>query len=127
MLSEQIRDQIYDVQDALQKAQALCRATCSGFTQALASAVHQYAAAGMDDFTADPWWVSMTSYFRASLWLFAAAPQVPKRCLASRDEEDTTGRQHVLDVHILEVLASDAGCKEYIEVRLTDITSSLCV
>lgn len=76
----------------------------------------QYAANGVEDFSLDPWWVSMTSFFRASLWLFAAAPRVPRRCLPDRDE--ASGIQHVLDVDELEVLAADAGYKENIEVRL---------
>lgn len=58
----------------------------------------------------------MTSYFKASLWLFAAAPHVPERCLPLREEDPTGGNQVVLDVNALDALASNAGCKEHVEV-----------
>lgn len=114
LAQEMVNKQRVNVRDMLSEAQAVCRATCSGFVQALANAAPQYAANGIEDFALDPWWVSMTSYLRASLWLFAAAPRVPRKCLPDQDEE--SGIQHVLDIDELEVMAADAGCKEYIEV-----------
>lgn len=59
----------------------------------------------------------MTSYLKASLWLFAAAPHVPERCLSSPEEDPTDRSRVVLDVDTLDALASTAGCKEYMEVQ----------
>lgn len=56
----------------------------------------------------------MTSYFKASLWLFAAVPGVPMRYLA--DEDGDTGKQRILDANEVEDLASTAGCHEHVEV-----------
>lgn len=56
----------------------------------------------------------MTSYFKASLWLFAAVPGVPMRYLA--DEDGGTGKQRILDANEVEDLASTAGCQEHVEV-----------
>lgn len=58
----------------------------------------------------------MTSYFKASLWLFAAVPGVPMRHLAE-ESGDGTGKQRILDADEVEVLASSAGCQEHVEVR----------
>ena len=115
-LSGEIRDQEEVVRDSVQQARTLCTTTVSSFVQALANALPQYAANGMTDFSADPWWVSMTSYFKASLWLFAAVPGVPMRYLA--DEDGGTGKQRILDANEVEALASTAGCQEHVEVCL---------
>lgn len=58
----------------------------------------------------------MTSYFKASLWLFAAVPGVPIRHLAEEDGEGI-GKQRILEASEVETLASSAGCQEYVEVR----------
>lgn len=110
---------MFVVRDALQAARDLYVTTCDGFCRALASALPQYEANGIVDFTTDPWWVSMTSYLKASLWLFAAAPHVPERCLSSPKEEPADLSRVVLDVDTLDALASNAGCKEYVEVQYT--------
>lgn len=110
-----MKDQQDVVRDAVQQARALCTTTISSFVQALANALPQYAANGITDFLADPWWVSMTSYFKASLWLFAAVPGVPLRRLAE-DYGDGTGKQRILDANEVEALVSSAGCQEYVGV-----------
>lgn len=61
----------------------------------------------------------MTSYLKASLWLFAAVPSVPSRHLA--DGADAGGSQRVFDPVKVETLASAAGCREYVEVRAHDL------
>lgn len=55
----------------------------------------------------------MTSYFKASLWLFAAVPAVPIHLV---DENEGIGMQRILDANEVEVLASTAGCLEHVEV-----------
>lgn len=57
----------------------------------------------------------MTSYFKASLWLFAAVPSVPMRHLAEEDGGGI-GKKRILDATEVEVLASSAGCQENVEV-----------
>ena len=56
----------------------------------------------------------MTSYLKASLWLFAAAPGVPQRHLA--DDVLETENLRILDVNEIDILASDMGCREHVEV-----------
>lgn len=112
--SNKTRDQRDVVRESFDQARALCTATVSGFVQALANALPQYAANGIGDFSADPWWTSMTSYLKASLWLFAAVPGVPTRYLS--DEEDVTGNLFILRADEVEVLASTAGCRAHVEV-----------
>lgn len=112
----EIKDQQEIVRDSVQQARTLCTTTVSSFVQALANALPQYAANGITDFSADPWWVSMTSYFKASLWLFAAVPGVPIRHL-DEDDGEGTGKQRILEASEVEALVSSAGCQEYVEVR----------
>lgn len=113
----EINDQKGIVRDSVHQARTLCTTTVSSFLQALANALPQYAANGITDFSADPWWVSMTSYFKASLWLFAAVPGVPMRHLADEDGDGSgSGKQRILDANEVEVLAMSAGCQEYVEV-----------
>lgn len=111
---DKIRNQQEVVRDSVQQARALCTVAVSGFVQALASAIPQYEANGIADFSADPWWVSMTSYFKASLWLLAAVPGVPVRHLAV--EDGGIGKQRILNADEVEALASSAGCLEHVEV-----------
>ncbi|CAM9489980.1 unnamed protein product [Scytosiphon promiscuus] len=118
-VSEKIRNQKQFVQDSVQQARALCTVAVSGFVQAIASAIPQYEANGITDFSADPWWVSMTSYFKASLWLFAAVPGVPMRYLV--DEDGDIGEQRILNADEVEALASSAGCLEHVEAIVEDL------
>lgn len=111
---DKIREQQEIVRDSVQQARTLCTVAVSGFVQALASAIPQYEANGIADFSADPWWVSMTSYFKASLWLFAAVPGVPARHLY--DEDGGVGNQRILNADEVEALASSTGCLEHVEV-----------
>lgn len=114
--SERKKDQRRTVQDAVDQARALCTLTVFSFTQALANALPQYAANGILEFSADPWWVCMTSYFKASMWLFAAVPGVPRRFLD--DEGDGSDKQRILDPNEIEEMASSAGCRQHVEVSL---------
>lgn len=122
--SSEINDQRDAVRDSVQQARTLCTITVSSFVQALANALPQYEANGISDFSADPWWVSMTSYFKASLWLFAAVPVVP---IHLTDENDGNGMRRVLDANEVEVLASTAGCREHVEVRACEGSLRLVV
>lgn len=112
--SSRTRDQRRAVQDSVDQARALCTLTAYSFVQALANALPQYAANGIVEFSADPWWVCMTSYFKASMWLFAAVPSVPTRFLDG--EGDGGDGQRILDASEVEELASSAGCREHVEV-----------
>lgn len=85
----------------------MCTITLTGFLEALANALPQYQANGVTDFLSDPWWVSMTSYLKASLWLFAAIPGV---------KHHLSDGQGVLDINEFDLLASEAGCRDYVEV-----------
>ncbi|CAM9524584.1 unnamed protein product, partial [Laminaria digitata] len=114
--SSRMTDQRRAVQDSVDQARALCTLTAYSFVQALANALPQYAANGMAEFSADPWWVCMTSYFKASMWLFAAVPSVPRRFLDG--ESDGGDGQRILDASEVEELASSAGCREHVEVSL---------
>lgn len=121
-MSNDIEDQRDDVREAVRQASALCTATVFSFVQALANALPQYAANGMTDFSADPWWVSMTSYLKGSLSLFSALPGVPARyfsAAADEGEEEVVEEeeQRVLTASEVEELASAAGCLEHVEVR----------
>lgn len=109
-------DERYALRDSVDQARTLCTLTVSGFVQALANALLQYEANGITNFSADPWWVSMTSYFKASLWLFAAVPGVPRHFLSN--EMHGSGRQLILTANEVEVLASAAGCREHVEVSV---------
>eukprot|EP00752_Nemacystus_decipiens_P006113 g5514.t1 len=115
---DEIKDQQGIVRDSVQQARTLCTTTVSSFVQALANALPQYEANGIADFSADPWWISMTSYFKASLWLFAAVPGVPMRHLA---DDERSGKQRILEATEVEALASSAGCQEYVEVIIMDL------
>lgn len=106
----------------MDQARTICTATISGFVQALAGALPQYAANGVVDFSADPWWVSMTSYMKASLWLFAAIPSLPKLPFP---DDGNVGRKLILDAHEVEALASTAGCREQVEVSRRGVLSWL--
>ena len=96
------------MQDSVDQARALCTLTACSFVQALANALPQYAANGIVEFSADPWWVCMTSYFKASMWLFAAVPSVSTRFLYGEGDEGDV--QRILDASEVEELASSAGC-----------------
>lgn len=120
--SNKTRDQRDVVRESFDQARALCTATVSGFVQALANALPQYAANGIGDFSADPWWISMTSYLKASLWLFAAVPGVPTHYLS--DEEDVSGSLFILRADEVEVLASTAGCRAHVEVGIASLFPS---
>lgn len=121
--SDRKKDQRRIVQDAVDQARALCTLTVFSFTQALANALPQYAANGIMEFSADPWWVCMTSYFKASMWLFAAVPGVPRRLLD--DEGDGGDKQRILDPNEIEEMASSAGCRQHVEVSLQFSTRSI--
>lgn len=121
--SNKTRDQQEIVRDSFDEARALCTATVSGFVQALANALPQYAANGIGDFSADPWWISMTSYLKASLWLFAAVPGVPTRYFPL--EEDVSGSLFILRADEVEVLASTAGCRAHVEVGVASLLPSV--
>lgn len=123
-MSNDIEDQRDVVREAVQQASALCTATVSSFVQALANALPQYAANGMTDFSADPWWVSMTSYLKGSLSLFSALPGVPARYFTTGTEDDDEGEEEVVEEERriltageVEELATAAGCLEHVEVR----------
>ncbi|CBN78893.1 conserved unknown protein [Ectocarpus siliculosus] len=129
-MSNDIEDQRDVVREAVQQARALCTATVSSFVQALANALPQYAANGMTDFSADPWWVSMTSYLKGSLSLFSALPGVPARHFTAATEDDDEGEEEaveeeeerrILTAGEVEELATAAGCLEHVEAIVVDL------
>ncbi|CAM9903195.1 unnamed protein product, partial [Ectocarpus fasciculatus] len=127
-MSNDIEDQRDDVREAVQQASALCTATVSSFVQALANALPQYAANGMTDFSADPWWVSMTSYLKGSLSLFSALPGVPARYFTTATNDDegeeevvVEDERRILTASEVEKLASAAGCLEHVEAIVVDL------
>ncbi|CAN0138442.1 unnamed protein product [Ectocarpus sp. 12 AP-2014] len=127
-MSNDIEDQRDVVREAVQQASALCTATVSSFVQALANALPQYAANGMTDFSADPWWVSMTSYLKGSLSLLSALPRVPARYFTTATEDDDEGEEEVVEEERriltageVEELATAAGCLEHVEAIIVDI------
>lgn len=125
--SSKTQDLRYKLRETVDEARVMCTSTITGFVEALANALPQYQANGVTDFLSDPWWVSMMSYFKATLWLFASIPgvRVPKRHLS--DEKCELEKLRVLDVNEFDLLASDAGCREYVEVSQGGFSTSLPV
>ncbi|CAM9566946.1 unnamed protein product [Discosporangium mesarthrocarpum] len=112
-------ESVITAREALEDARAVCMEMGTLAIQALGSAIKQYNTNAINPFE-DPWWVSITSYFKGALREFCTLPPVPVSVVASI--EGLEGKLRIVDPEELAKTAAAEGCSEHVEGILDDLS-----